>query len=98
MTRGIKVGKIYRVKNKDKQGAANDHYNMIVIECNDGSIDEILLTDSDVVKGIARAKKNKEDIPSYSLEDDCSGYWLALILISAISSGLGYLIRHLNIF
>jgi hypothetical protein len=47
---------------------------------------------------MARAKKNKEDIPSYSLEDNCSGCWPALILISAISSGLGYLIRHLNIF
>jgi len=98
MIRGVKSGKIYRVKNKDKQGSANDHYNMIVIEFNDGSINEILLTDSDVVRGMARAKKNKEDIPSYSLEDNCSGCWPALILISAISSGLGYLIRHLNIF
>jgi len=98
MIRGVKAGKIYRVENKDKHGAANNHYNLVIIECNDGSIDELLLTDSEVLKGIERTKRNREDIPKYTLDSDCCAYWYGLIFVSAVSSALGYFIRDLNLF
>jgi hypothetical protein len=96
----IQVGKIYRVKNQEKKGAANDHYDMIVVEDSAGSLEELLFTDSDILKANIRAKKNKEDIPSYRVINHDSGwaYWLGLITVATFSGVLGYFIKDLHLF
>jgi hypothetical protein len=82
----VKPGTIHSVKNKDKQNAAANHYNMMII---DDTNEALLFTDSDLMKALNRASKNKEDIPKYTI--DKSVYLntcLALCFISSIGGGL----------
>tara|TARA_B100002019_G_scaffold261667_1_gene248583 strand:+ start:1887 stop:2189 length:303 start_codon:yes stop_codon:yes gene_type:complete len=100
MLRNVQCGRFYRVKNKDKKASANDHYNMIVVEDLGGDIQELLFTDSDLVKGVVRAKKNREDIPPYRIKvvDGGFSYWLGLILTATSSGVAAYYIRDLGLF
>jgi len=96
----IQPGKFYRIKNSDKKSAASDHYNMIVVENNEGGVEELLFTDSDLVKATVRTKKNIEDIPRYSTvpSDDGVAYIFGLAIVSIAAGVIGYFIRDLNLF
>lgn len=96
MIRGVRSGKIYKVQNKHEHKDTSKHYNMIVIECNDGSIDELLFTDSELLRSISRS--NKKSIPKYSLAKDKHNCLPILLLISFISGALGFFVRDLNLF
>jgi len=96
----IQAGKIYRIKNQEKKGAANDHYNMIVVEDSSGKLEELLFTDSDVLKANIRAKRNKEDIPKYRIINYDVGitYWLGLLLVAACAGVIGYFAKNSGLF
>lgn len=96
----IQAGKIYRIKNQEKKGAANDHYNMIVVEDSSGKLEELLFTDSDVLKANIRAKRNKEDIPKYRIINYDGGitYWLGLLLVAACAGVIGYFAKNSGLF
>jgi hypothetical protein len=96
----IQPGKFYRIKNSDKKSAASDHYNMIVVENNEGGVEELLFTDSDLVKATVRRKKNTEDIPRYSIVAPEGGiiYVIGLTTVGIVSGLVGYFIRDLNLF
>lgn len=67
MISNVSPTRLYRVKNKNKHGAANKDYNLIFLEDQTGDIVPLLLSDSDVSSGFVRASRNKEDIPEYRL-------------------------------
>lgn len=96
----IQPGKFYRIKNNDKKSSASDHYNMIVVENNEGDIEELLFTDSDLVKATVRRKKNIEDIPRYSIAAPEGGiiYVIGLTTVGIVSGLVGYFIKDLNLF
>ena len=96
----IQAGKIYRIKNQEKKGAANDHYNMIVVEDSSGKLEELLFTDSDVLKANIRAKRNKEDIPKYRIITYNGGiaYWLGLLLVAACAGVIGFFAKDSGLF
>jgi len=64
----VQPGRFYKVKNVSKKSSANDHYNMVVVENNLGELEELLFTDSDLMKAVVRRRKNKEDIPPYRVK------------------------------
>jgi hypothetical protein len=96
----VQPGKFYRIKNSDKKSSANDHYNMIIVENNDGEIQELLFTDSDLIRATVRSKKNSEDIPRYSLVLPEGGfvYAIALTSVGIVCSLVGYFLKDLGIF
>ena len=96
----IQPGKFYRIKNSNKQFSANDHYNMIVVENNEGDIEELLFTDSDLVKATVRRKKNNEDIPRYQVTVSEKGftYVIGLTLVGIVSGLVGYFIKDSGLF
>ena len=72
----VKPGTIHSVENKDKKNAAAKQYNMMVI---DDTNEVLFFTDSDLMKALDRASKNKEDIPRYRVRksvdwDICAGF------------------------
>lgn len=100
MLRSVQCGKFYKVKNKDRKASANDHYNMVVVEDSTGDIQELLFTDSDLVKGVVRAKKNREDIPLYQIKvtDGGFSYWFGLLVVGLTSGAIGYFAKQSGLF
>lgn len=96
----IRLGRFYRVENINKKTSANDHYNMIVVDNNLGELEELLFTDSDLTKAVVRKRKNKEDIPPYTIISDNGGfiYGFALLLTALVSGLIGYFINSLGFF
>lgn len=96
----IRLGRFYRVTNNDKKPSANDHYNMIVVDNNLGELEELLFTDSDLTKAVVRRRKNKEDIPPYTIISDNGGfiYGFALLFTALVSGFVGYFMNDLNLF
>ena len=96
----IQPGRFYRVRNNDKKSSANEHYNMVVVENNEGDLEELLFTDSDLMKAVVRRKKNKEDIPPYRVKVDNGGfiYPLSLLLVALMGGVVGYFAKNLDLF
>lgn len=96
----IRPGQSYRVKNKDKKSSANDHYTMIIVEDAEGDIHELLFTDADLTKALIRGRKNKEDIPAYSVVVSEGGfaYAIGLTVVGMIGGLAGYFLKDLNLF
>ena len=44
----IQPGKFYQINNSDKKSSANDHYNMIVVEDNEGEIHNKVITQQEL--------------------------------------------------
>lgn len=102
MLKNIKVGKVYRIENKEKKNAANDFYNMIVVENKRGECKELLFTTSDLTKALKRSKSNREDIGAYTIED-CQPssailVTFSLLFVAAASFAIGFFIESLGIF
>ena len=96
----VQPGRFYKVKNVSKKSSANDHYNMIVVENNEGDLEELLFTDSDLIKATVRRRKNEEDVPRYSVVAPEGGfvYAFGLAIVGVVGGLLGYLIKDLNLF
>jgi|14BtaG_2_1085337.scaffolds.fasta_scaffold43844_2 hypothetical protein len=95
MIHGMTPTKIYSVVNKNKRGPANKRYNLIVVEDEDGDLQHMLFSDSDVLRGLERARQNKEDIPKYTIRMCCgtSGYILSLVVSLGIGVATGYFLQ-----
>lgn len=61
-----RIGDISIVQNKLKHFAANSQYNHIRIQLPNGQEKSALFTDKELLKGLDRAEKNPEDLPSVS--------------------------------
>ena len=95
----VQPGRFYKVKNVSKKSSANDHYNMIVVDNNLGELEELLFTDSDLMKAVVRRKKNKEDIPPYRVKNNSTGiYQLMFFASSIVGIVIGYFIKNSGLF
>lgn len=96
MIHGITPTKIYPVENKKRHKAANKSYNMIVVEDDDGELQHLLFSDTDVLRGLERAKQNKEDIPEYTLRLCCGTitYILSLFVSLGVGIAAGYFLGN----
>lgn len=78
MAKGLKGNKIkakriadvQKVLNTCKHPAAAAKYNHFRIQLEDGTEHHVMLTDSELLKGLDRAKKNPEDCPDVSVIRD----------------------------
>jgi len=57
-----RIADVQKVQNKNPHWAACKEYNHIRVQFPDGTERSLLLTDSEVLRGLERAKKNPEDI------------------------------------
>jgi hypothetical protein len=96
----VQPGRFYKVKNVSKKSSANDHYNMVVVENNLGELEELLFTDSDLMKAVVRRRKNKEDIPPYRVKINSGGfiYTLSLLMVAFVGGVIGYFIKNSGLF
>ena len=96
----VQPGRFYKVKNVSKKSSANDHYNMIVVDNNLGELEELLFTDSDLMKAVVRRRKNKEDIPPYRVKINSGGfiYTLSLLMVAFVGGVIGYFIKNSGLF
>jgi hypothetical protein len=96
----VQPGRFYKVKNVSKKSSANDHYNMVVVENNLGELEELLFTDSDLMKAVVRRRKNKEDIPPYRIKVNNGGfiYPFSLLMMTLIGGVIGYFIKNSGLF
>jgi hypothetical protein len=96
----VQPGRFYKVKNVSKKSSANDHYNMVVVENNLGELEELLFTDSDLMKAVLRRRKNKEDIPPYRVKVNSGGfiYTLSLLMVAFVGGVIGYFIKNSGLF
>jgi len=96
----VQPGRFYKVKNVSKKSSANDHYNMIVVDNNLGELEELLFTDSDLMKAVVRRRKNKEDIPPYRVKVNSGGfiYTLSLLMVAFVGGVIGYFIKNSGLF
>lgn len=96
----IRLGRFYRVKNINKKPSANKHYNMIVVDNEQGDVEELLFTDADLLRAILRRRRNKEDIPKYAIISDNGGFAYTIgLMLAAMSGGfLGYFVRLMQMF
>ena len=96
----VQPGRFYKVKNVSKKSSANDHYNMVVVENNLGELEELLFTDSDLMKAVIRRRKNKEDIPPYRVKVNSGGfiYTLSLLMVAFVGGVIGYFAKNLGLF
>ena len=96
----VQPGRFYKVKNVSKKSSANDHYNMVVVENNLGELEELLFTDSDLMKAVVRRRKNKEDIPPYRVKINNGGftYPFSLLMMTLIGGVIGYFIKNSGLF
>lgn len=96
----VQPGRFYKVKNVSKKSSANDHYNMVVVENNLGELEELLFTDSDLMKAVVRRRKNKEDIPPYRVKVNSGGfiYTLSLLMVAFVGGVIGYFIKNSGLF
>ena len=95
----VQPGRFYKVKNVSKKSSANDHYNMIVVDNNLGEVEELLFTDSDLMKAVVRRRNNKEDIPPYRIKTNSTLIYQFMFFISSIIGGLiGYYIKNSGLF
>jgi len=61
-----RIGDMQKVFNKNPHWAALAEYNFIRVQLPDGAEVSMLLTDTEVTRGIVRANKNTEDLPKVS--------------------------------
>lgn len=96
----VQPGRFYKVENKSKKSSANDHYNMVVVENNLGELEELLFTDSDLMKAVVRRRKNKEDIPPYRVKVSNGGfiYPFSLLMMTLVGGIIGYFIKNSGLF
>ena len=96
----VQPGRFYKVENKSKKSSANDHYNMVVVENNLGELEELLFTDSDLMKAVVRRRKNKEDIPPYRVKVNSGGfiYTLSLLMVAFVGGVIGYFAKNSGLF
>lgn len=96
----VQPGRFYKVKNVSKKSSANDHYNMVVVENNLGELEELLFTDSDLMKAVVRRRKNKEDIPPYRVKINNGGfiYPFSLLMVALLGGVIGYFIKNSGLF
>jgi hypothetical protein len=96
----VQPGRFYKVKNVSKKSSANDHYNMIVVDNNLGELEELLFTDSDLMKAVVRRRKNKEDIPPYRVKVNNGGfiYPFSLLMMTLVGGVIGYFIKNSGLF
>ena len=96
----VQPGRFYKVKNVSKKSSANDHYNMIVVDNHLGELEELLFTDSDLMKAVVRRRKNKEDIPPYRVKINSGGfiYTLSLLMVAFVGGVIGYFIKNSGLF
>ena len=96
----VQPGRFYKVKNVSKKSSANDHYNMVVVENNLGELEELLFTDSDLMKAVVRRRKNKEDIPPYRVKVNNGGfiYPFSLLMMTLVGGVIGYFIKNSGLF
>jgi hypothetical protein len=96
----VQPGRFYKVKNVSKKSSANDHYNMVVVENNLGELEELLFTDSDLMKAVVRRRKNKEDIPPYRVKINNGGfiYPFSLLMMTLVGGIIGYFAKNLGLF
>ena len=96
----VQPGRFYKVKNVSKKSSANDHYNMVVVENNLGELEELLFTDSDLMKAVVRRRKNKEDIPPYRVKVNSGGfiYPFSLLTVALVGGVIGYFIKNSGLF
>jgi hypothetical protein len=96
----VQPGRFYKVKNVSKKSSANDHYNMVVVENNLGELEELLFTDSDLMKAVVRRRKNKEDIPPYRIKVNNGGfiYPFSLLMMTLVGGVIGYFIKNSGLF
>ena len=96
----VQPGRFYKVKNVSKKSSANDHYNMIVVDNNLGELEELLFTDSDLMKAVVRRRKNKEDIPPYRIKVNNGGfiYPFSLLMMTLVGGVIGYFIKNSGLF
>lgn len=96
----VQPGRFYKVENKSKKSSANDHYNMIVVDNNLGELEELLFTDSDLMKAVVRRRKNKEDIPPYRVKVNNGGfiYPSSLLMVALLGGVIGYFIKNSGLF
>ena len=96
----VQPGRFYRVKNVSKKSSANDHYNMIVVDNDLGKLEELLFTDSDLMKALVRRGKNKEDIPPYTVKVNNGGfiYPFSLLMVALVGGVIGYFAKNLGLF
>ena len=96
----VQPGRFYKVKNVSKKSSANDHYNMIVVDNNLGELEELLFTDSDLMKAVVRRRKNKEDIPPYRVKINSGGfiYTLSLLMVAFVGGVIGYFTKNSGLF
>ena len=96
----VQPGRFYKVKNVSKKSSANDHYNMVVVENNLGELEELLFTDSDLMKAVVRRRKNKEDIPPYRVKINNGGfiYPFSLLMMTIVGGVIGYFIKNSGLF
>lgn len=58
-----RIGDLKSVENTEKHFAANEKYNYIRIETEDGKEIPLLFTDKEILRAKERAQKNQEDLP-----------------------------------
>ncbi len=100
MLKDAKVGKIYKIENKERYNSAAKQYNLILVENPDGNIEKLFFTNNDLLKAIDRARANQEDIPKFTLEK-CGNDALVLIgmfFVSMAGFAAGYFVSNLGIF
>ena len=61
-----RLGDLQTVRNSKKHRAANDTYNFIRVQTEDGKEVGLLFTDAEIVRAQLRAVKNPEDLPAVS--------------------------------
>lgn len=73
---------------------------MVVVENNLGELEELLFTDSDLMKAVVRRRKNKEDIPPYRVKVNNGGfiYPFSLLMMTLMGGIIGYFIKNSGLF
>ena len=61
-----RIGDLQVVENKNPHFAANEQYNYLRVQLPSGEEVNLLLTENELTRAIARAKKNLEDISKVS--------------------------------
>lgn len=91
MLKNIKTSKFYRIKKEDVENSSIKYYNMLVVEYNDGEIEELLFTDLDLQKSLIRKNLHKEIIPKYKIRKRSNKHSVYVFML-VLSFIIGYLI------
>jgi hypothetical protein len=66
MATAKRIGDLQQVGNTKKHWAANDKYNFIRVQTEQGKEITLLFTDAEIQRAQTRASKNPEDLPKVS--------------------------------